>query len=170
MPRSARLDIPGLLQHVIVSGIERCDIFHERRKSPPRLRRLCAAKPPCRQNPCNSFLSGRQLFASGNTFGSSLEYCSADFHDNPSGCPADFHRKREIQCRQCVARLVIMRGAEIRRVRYHDSPVVFVPKRGMIGSSAVRELLAAARDSHRQIRQRDLIPLNRPGKALHQFQ
>ncbi len=27
MPRSARLDIPGLLQHVIVRGIERCDIF-----------------------------------------------------------------------------------------------------------------------------------------------
>lgn len=29
MPRSARLDIPGLLQHVIVRGIERCDIFHD---------------------------------------------------------------------------------------------------------------------------------------------
>jgi REP element-mobilizing transposase RayT len=27
MPRSARLDIPGLLQHVIVRGIERRDIF-----------------------------------------------------------------------------------------------------------------------------------------------
>ncbi|MEJ2689973.1 MAG: transposase [Deltaproteobacteria bacterium] len=27
MPRSARLDIPGLLQHVIVRGVERCDIF-----------------------------------------------------------------------------------------------------------------------------------------------
>ena len=29
MPRSARLDIPGLLQHVMVRGIERCDIFHD---------------------------------------------------------------------------------------------------------------------------------------------
>jgi putative transposase len=27
MPRTARLDIPGLLQHVIVRGIERRDIF-----------------------------------------------------------------------------------------------------------------------------------------------
>lgn len=27
MPRHARIDIPGLLQHVIVRGIERCDIF-----------------------------------------------------------------------------------------------------------------------------------------------
>ena len=27
MPRSARLDIPNLLQHVIVRGIERRDIF-----------------------------------------------------------------------------------------------------------------------------------------------
>jgi putative transposase len=27
MPRSARIDTPGLLQHVIVRGIERCDIF-----------------------------------------------------------------------------------------------------------------------------------------------
>lgn len=27
MPRAARLDIPGVLQHVIVRGIERCDIF-----------------------------------------------------------------------------------------------------------------------------------------------
>ena len=27
MPRQARLDIPGLLQHVIVRGIERSDIF-----------------------------------------------------------------------------------------------------------------------------------------------
>ena len=29
MPRTARLDIPGLLQHVIVRGIERRDIFHD---------------------------------------------------------------------------------------------------------------------------------------------
>lgn len=29
MPRLARLDIPGLLQHVIVRGIERCDIFND---------------------------------------------------------------------------------------------------------------------------------------------
>ncbi len=27
MPRSARIDIPGLLQHVIVRGVNRCDIF-----------------------------------------------------------------------------------------------------------------------------------------------
>lgn len=27
MPRSARLDLPGLLQHVIVRGVDRCDIF-----------------------------------------------------------------------------------------------------------------------------------------------
>ncbi len=27
MPRSARIDIPGLLHHVIVRGIERSDIF-----------------------------------------------------------------------------------------------------------------------------------------------
>ena len=27
MPRQARIDIPGLLQHVIVRGIERTDIF-----------------------------------------------------------------------------------------------------------------------------------------------
>jgi len=27
MPRAARLDIPGLLQHVIVQGIEKRDIF-----------------------------------------------------------------------------------------------------------------------------------------------
>jgi REP element-mobilizing transposase RayT len=27
MPRKARIDIPGLLQHVIVRGIERRDIF-----------------------------------------------------------------------------------------------------------------------------------------------
>ncbi len=29
MPRSARLDIPGLLQHVIVRGVDRCDIFRD---------------------------------------------------------------------------------------------------------------------------------------------
>ncbi|HEX2770373.1 MAG TPA: hypothetical protein VHN12_13940, partial [Geobacteraceae bacterium] len=29
MPRSARLDMPGLLQHVIVRGIEKRDIFLE---------------------------------------------------------------------------------------------------------------------------------------------
>ena len=27
MPRAARIDIPGILQHVIVRGIEKCDIF-----------------------------------------------------------------------------------------------------------------------------------------------
>ena len=27
MPRTARIDIPGLLQHVIVRGIDRRDIF-----------------------------------------------------------------------------------------------------------------------------------------------
>lgn len=27
MPRAARLDIPGVLQHVIVRGVERRDIF-----------------------------------------------------------------------------------------------------------------------------------------------
>ena len=29
MPRTARLDIPELLQHVIVRGVERCDIFRD---------------------------------------------------------------------------------------------------------------------------------------------
>ncbi|WP_291316190.1 hypothetical protein [Desulfuromonas sp.] len=29
MPRNARIDSPGLLQHVIVRGIERRDIFRE---------------------------------------------------------------------------------------------------------------------------------------------
>ncbi|MBN1141317.1 MAG: transposase [Deltaproteobacteria bacterium] len=29
MPRAARLDLPGLLQHVIVRGVERCDIFRD---------------------------------------------------------------------------------------------------------------------------------------------
>ncbi|MBN2428177.1 MAG: transposase [Deltaproteobacteria bacterium] len=29
MPRSARLDLPDLLQHVIVRGVERCDIFRD---------------------------------------------------------------------------------------------------------------------------------------------
>jgi len=27
MPRSARLDIPDLLQHAIMRGVNRCDIF-----------------------------------------------------------------------------------------------------------------------------------------------
>ena len=27
MPRSGRIDIPDILQHVIVCGIEKCDIF-----------------------------------------------------------------------------------------------------------------------------------------------
>ncbi len=29
MPRAARLDAPGLLQHVMVRGVERCDIFRD---------------------------------------------------------------------------------------------------------------------------------------------
>lgn len=29
MPRSARLDLPDLLQHVIVRGVDRCDIFRD---------------------------------------------------------------------------------------------------------------------------------------------
>ncbi|MFZ3208207.1 MAG: transposase, partial [Geobacteraceae bacterium] len=29
MPRQARIDIPGLLQHVIVRGIDRSDIFQD---------------------------------------------------------------------------------------------------------------------------------------------
>jgi REP element-mobilizing transposase RayT len=29
MPRTARIDIPGLLQHVIVRGVDRCDIFRD---------------------------------------------------------------------------------------------------------------------------------------------
>ncbi|HKK00920.1 MAG TPA: transposase [Desulfuromonadales bacterium] len=29
MPRTARLDSPGLLQHVIFRGVDRCDIFHD---------------------------------------------------------------------------------------------------------------------------------------------
>lgn len=29
MPRAARIDIPGLFQHVIVRGVNRCDIFHD---------------------------------------------------------------------------------------------------------------------------------------------
>jgi len=35
MPRTARLDLPDLLQHVIVRGVDRCDIFrddHDRRR------------------------------------------------------------------------------------------------------------------------------------------
>jgi hypothetical protein len=32
MPRSARLDMPGLLQHVIVRGIERRKIFLDDKK------------------------------------------------------------------------------------------------------------------------------------------
>ena len=45
MPRSARIDIPGLLQHVIVRGIERRDIFlddSDRRLFLERLSRLLA--------------------------------------------------------------------------------------------------------------------------------
>lgn len=40
MPRSARLDIPDLLQHVMVRGIEQCDIFRsneDRRRFVERL-------------------------------------------------------------------------------------------------------------------------------------
>jgi len=40
MPRTARIDIPGILQHVIVRGIERCDIFlddHDRQSFVDRL-------------------------------------------------------------------------------------------------------------------------------------
>src|SRR5512133_41967 len=29
MPRTARLDLPDLLQHVIVRGVDRCDIFRD---------------------------------------------------------------------------------------------------------------------------------------------
>ena len=29
MPRAARLDIPDLLQHVIIRGVDRCDIFRD---------------------------------------------------------------------------------------------------------------------------------------------
>jgi len=45
MPRTARIDIPGLLQHVIVRGIERRDIFlddNDRRLFLERLSRLLA--------------------------------------------------------------------------------------------------------------------------------
>ena len=45
MPRTARIDIPGLLQHVIVRGIERCDIFlddGDRRLFLDRLSKLLA--------------------------------------------------------------------------------------------------------------------------------
>jgi putative transposase len=45
MPRHARIDIPGLLQHVIVRGIERCPIFlddHDRESFLSRLRLLLA--------------------------------------------------------------------------------------------------------------------------------
>ncbi len=45
MPRMARLDISGLLQHVIVRGIERCDIFkdnHDRQLFVDRLFLLCS--------------------------------------------------------------------------------------------------------------------------------
>ena len=43
MPRAARIDIPGLLQHVIVRGIERCPIFlddHDREEFLSRLSSL----------------------------------------------------------------------------------------------------------------------------------
>ena len=45
MPRLARLDISGLLQHVIVRGIERRDIFndyHDRQLFVERLFSLCS--------------------------------------------------------------------------------------------------------------------------------
>jgi len=45
MPRTARIDIPGLLQHVIVRGIERRDIFlddNDRRLFLERLSKLLA--------------------------------------------------------------------------------------------------------------------------------
>jgi putative transposase len=29
MPRKARIDAPGALQHIIVRGIDRCDIFRD---------------------------------------------------------------------------------------------------------------------------------------------
>jgi hypothetical protein len=29
MPRAVRLDIPDLLQHVIIRGVDRCDIFRD---------------------------------------------------------------------------------------------------------------------------------------------
>ena len=40
MPRSARIDIPGILQHVIVRGIERCDIFRDNHDRESFLKRL----------------------------------------------------------------------------------------------------------------------------------
>ncbi len=42
MPRSARLDMPGLLQHVIVRGIEKRDIFRDDRDREEFLDRLSA--------------------------------------------------------------------------------------------------------------------------------
>jgi hypothetical protein len=40
MPRSARLDQPGLLQHVIVRGIEKRDIFFDDEDRDDFVRRL----------------------------------------------------------------------------------------------------------------------------------
>ena len=40
MPRTARIDLPGLLQHVIVRGIERRDIFVDDRDRRLFLERL----------------------------------------------------------------------------------------------------------------------------------
>ena len=42
MPRSARLDLPGLLQHVIVRGIERRDVFLDGDDRAAFVRRLAA--------------------------------------------------------------------------------------------------------------------------------
>jgi putative transposase len=40
MPRSARLDAPGVLHHVIIRGIERRDIFEDNRDRDNLLKRL----------------------------------------------------------------------------------------------------------------------------------
>lgn len=80
----------------------------QRKKSLPRFRRLYAAKPLYRKNSGSFALSGRQLFALGNTCGLPVEYCLANFHYNSASRPADFRSKGEIQGRQRVARPVIM--------------------------------------------------------------
>ncbi|MEE4312990.1 MAG: transposase, partial [Desulfofustis sp.] len=40
MPRKARLDIPGVLQHIMARGIEKCEIYRDRQDREAFLERL----------------------------------------------------------------------------------------------------------------------------------
>jgi len=48
MPRSARLDAPGVLHHVIIRGIERRNIFKDDQDRDDLLERLAALLPETR--------------------------------------------------------------------------------------------------------------------------